>query len=427
MTTIFYESLPVARLTFDGAWRLDYDPDWMARRAAFPVSLTMPLGSGPVQADRLLPWLANLLPETHLAEIGQRLKISPQDIVGLLAHIGRDTAGALSIGAARKAGLHLEPVPDEQALERILNELPARPFLAGERGVSMSLAGVQEKLPVFVGPDGRISIPVEGTPSTHILKPDTPRLAGSVENEAFCLALARACGLDAAEATVGTAGSRRYLLVRRYDRFIDADGAIRRLHQEDLCQLTGHFPSEKYERSSTGRGVTLKAMFDAIGDLVSPAQRLALLDAVIFNVLICNSDSHAKNHSVLIGAGGSAKFAPLYDLMCAAVYPQVDQSLPQVISGRFNAADLHAEDWLDLAAATGLSGAVTLRRVEDLAARVHAACEAGPPLPEGMEGDPSRVVERIVHGIRKRCRRIQAQAGRKAATSAAVALKPMKP
>jgi serine/threonine-protein kinase HipA len=54
----------------------------------------MPLRSGPVAADRLLPWLANLLPETHLTEIGQRLKVSPQDIVRLLSHIGRDTAGA---------------------------------------------------------------------------------------------------------------------------------------------------------------------------------------------------------------------------------------------------------------------------------------------------------------------------------------------
>lgn len=409
MTTIYYEALPVAHLTFDSEWRLDYDPTWMARRSAFPVSLTMPLRSGPVGAERLLPWLANLLPETHLAEIGQRVKVSPQDIVGLLGHIGRDTAGALSIGEPRRAGVHLQPVPDQEALERILNELPAKPFLIGEHGVSMSLAGVQEKLPVFVDEDGRISIPVDGTPSTHILKPDTNRLAGSVENEAFCLALARACGLEAAEATIGVAGKRRYLLVTRYDRFTDPQGEIRRLHQEDLCQLTGHFTSQKYERSSTGRGVTLTMMFDAISDLVSPAERLKLLDAVIFNVLICNSDSHAKNYSVLIGAGGSAKMAPLYDLMCAAVYRQVDQSLPQGIAGRFSASDLRRADWLALADDIGLSGASTVRRVEELAERVSAACGDVAPQTGGMAGDPARALERITHSVRKRCRRIQAQ------------------
>lgn len=67
MTTIFYETLPVARLTFEGEWRMDYDAGWEARRTAFPVSLTMPLRSGPVGTAKLLPWLANLLPETHLA------------------------------------------------------------------------------------------------------------------------------------------------------------------------------------------------------------------------------------------------------------------------------------------------------------------------------------------------------------------------
>lgn len=409
MTTIFYETFPVAHLTFEGEWRLDYDPTWEARRSAFPISLTMPLRSGPVGADRLLPWLANLLPETHLAEIGQRLKVSPQDIVGLLGHIGRDTAGALSIGEPRKAGINLQPVPDAAALERILNELPAKPFLVGERGVSMSLAGVQEKLPVFVNEDGRISIPVDGTPSTHILKPDTKRLAGSVENEAFCLALARACGLDVAEATVGVAGQRRYLLVKRYDRFTDPQGEIRRLHQEDLCQLTGHFPSQKYERSSTGGGVTLKMMFDAISDLVSPAERLKLLDAVIFNVLICNSDSHAKNYSVLIGAGGTAKMAPLYDLMCAALYRQVDQSLPQGIAGRFNAPDLRRADWQALADDIGLSGASTVRRVEELAELVSTACEDVALQIASLADDPTKAVERITHSVQKRCRRIQVQ------------------
>ncbi|MBD9638748.1 type II toxin-antitoxin system HipA family toxin [Ensifer sp. ENS07] len=409
MTTIFYEAFPVAWMTFESEWRLDYDSSWEARRSAFPISLTMPLRSGAVDADRLLPWLANLLPETHLAEIGQRLKVSPQDIVGLLGHIGRDTAGALSIGEPRRAGVNLEPIPDEDALERILNELPAKPFLVGERGVSMSLAGVQEKLPVFVEENGTISIPVDGTPSTHIIKPDTRRLAGSVENEAFCLALARACGLEAAEATIGIAGKRRYLLVKRYDRFTDPTGEIRRLHQEDLCQLTGHFPSQKYERSSSGRGVTLKMMFDAISDLVSPGERLKLLDAVIFNVLICNADSHAKNYSILIGAGGSAKIAPLYDLTCAAVYRQVDQSLPQGIAGRFIAPDLRRADWQAFAEEVGLSGASTVRRVQKLAAVVGGACEDVAKQIVDTAGDPTRVLERITHNIQKRCNRIDRQ------------------
>ncbi|GAJ96679.1 type II toxin-antitoxin system HipA family toxin [Rhizobium rhizogenes] len=409
MIAIYYERFPVAYLTFTDQWRLDYDPTWEARRSAFPVSLTMPLQSGPVAADKLLPWLANLLPELHLAEIGQRLKVSPQDIVGLLGHIGRDTAGALSIDEPKKPGVHLRPVPDETALERILNELPARPFLVGERGVSMSLAGVQEKLPVFVDQDGRISIPVDGTPSTHIVKPDTDRLTGSVDNEAFCLALAGVCGLDAAEATIGQAGKRRYLLVKRYDRFTDGQGDMRRVHQEDLCQLTGHFPLQKYERSSSGAGLTMRQMFGAINDLISPGERLKLLDAVIFNLLICNSDSHAKNYSILIGAGGSAKLAPLYDVMCAAAYEQVDQSLPQGIGGKFNASDLHGKDWRTFAEEVGLSPASTIKRIEELAELVDSACDSARTDILERGGDPTKILDRLTHSIRKRCHRIRRQ------------------
>lgn len=409
MTTIYYETFPVAHLQTSTDLRLEYDPAWENRPAAFPVSLSMPLKAGPFDASRIMPWLANLLPETHLSEIGQRLKVSPQDVVGMLSHIGRDTAGAFSIGVPRKTGIHLKAIPDDQALNRILDELPSKPFLVGERGVSMSLAGVQEKLPVFVDGKGRMSIPLDGTPSTHILKPDARRLPASVQNEGFCLALARACGLDAAAAVTGRAGDRTYLLVSRYDRFVDDRQEVRRLHQEDLCQLLGYFPYQKYERSQSGVGVSLKQMFDAVSNYVSPAARVPLLDAVIFNVLICNSDAHAKNYSVLIGSGGSAKLAPLYDLMCANVYQNVDHQMPQNIAGRYAAADLHADDWESLAREVGLSGASTLRRVAQLAGSVEEHAEATATSVNAMNGGPHQMMSEIVHEVTKRCRRIRRQ------------------
>ena len=195
--------------------------------------------------------------------------------------------------------------------------------------------------------------------------------------------------------------------MKRYDRFTDTRGEIRRLYQEDLCQLTGHFPSQKYERSSTGRGVNLTMMFDAISDLVSPAERLKLLDAVVFNVLIC--DSHAKNYSILIGASGSATMAPLYDLVCAAVYHQVDQSLPQAIGGRFIAPDLRRADWQTLAEKVGLSAASTVRRVEELSELVSATCDEVAPQIAAMTGDPTGVLERITRNVQQRCKRIQTQ------------------
>lgn len=413
MTTIFYESLPVANLIERDGISLAYEPSWEQRASAFPISLTMPLRSRTYGADQVMPWLANLLPETHLSEIGQRLKISPQDIVGLLTRLGRDTAGAFSIGEPRRDGNNFRVVPDEAALDRILNELPERPFLVGEQGVSMSLAGVQDKLPVYIGEDGRIANPIDGTPSTHILKPDIRRLAGSVQNEAFCMTLAKLCGLETSEVTTGRAGKRDYLLVKRYDRIADAQGTTRRVHQEDFCQLLGLFPSEKYERTGLSQrgGATLTQMFDALARYVSPAERLKLLDAVIFNILICNSDSHAKNYSVVIGAAGTAKFAPLYDLMCAAVYKQVDQSLPQQIGTKQNANELHGDDWRQFATAVGLSPSVVARRVGEFTATVVSHLDQASEETAGYPSFHRDFGANLSFHIRKRCQRIARQLG----------------
>lgn len=411
MTTIYYETWPVAQLIDHDGISLSYEPSWERRASAFPISLTMPLRSGPYGADQIMPWLANLLPETHLSEIGQQLKISPQDIVGLLMNIGRDTAGAFAIGEPRRDGNNFRIVPDEDTLERILNELPERPFLVGEQGVSMSLAGVQDKLPVYIGEDGKIAIPVDGTPSTHILKPDIKRLAGSVQNEAFCMTLAKLCGLETAEVTTGKAGKRGYLLVERYDRLADDQGTIRRIHQEDFCQLLGLFPSEKYERTGLGQrgGASLVQMFDALARYVSPGERLKLLDAVIFNILICNSDSHAKNYSILIGAAGTAKLAPLYDLMCAVVYKQVDQSLPQQLAAKRNANELHRNDWRQFAEAVGLSPATVIRRVHEMIDQVMSQLDGRLEPLFGGQGAGAEMADKLGHLISKRCRRIDRQ------------------
>ncbi|MDZ4295490.1 MAG: HipA domain-containing protein [Hydrogenophaga sp.] len=88
---------------------------------------------------------------------------------------------------------------DDVDLLKLLVEMPRRPMLAGDSDMRLSLAGAQDKLPVVVAGD-RIGLPLFGSPSTHILKPAIEGIEGSVFNEGFCMALARAMGLDAAPA-----------------------------------------------------------------------------------------------------------------------------------------------------------------------------------------------------------------------------------
>jgi serine/threonine-protein kinase HipA len=59
----------------------------------------------------------------------------------------------------------------------------------------------------------RIGLPKGGQPSTHILKPAIAALEGSVINEGFCLALAKAMGMLTAQAQIFSANDRQVLLV----------------------------------------------------------------------------------------------------------------------------------------------------------------------------------------------------------------------
>lgn len=268
----------------------------------------------------------NLLPEGEpLRAMTRALGVAREDVLGLIAQTGNDLAGALSIAPQRPRGEPgYRPIPDADALERIIEELPARPFLVGEDGVSMSLAGAQEKLPVAII-DGQIAVPINGAPSTHIVKPDNPRLSGSVQNEALCMVLARRIGLNVAPVTTCVAGERSYLLVGRYDR-TGTGNDVRRLHQEDFCQALGCAPAAKYEFNGTGtRGPSIADMFALVRQHMTAREITRLLDAVIFNVAIGNVDSHPKNYSILLGPG-APQLALLYDLMSGLVWSNITQN-----------------------------------------------------------------------------------------------------
>jgi serine/threonine-protein kinase HipA len=390
--------------------RFVYTTSWTEDWQAFPISITMPLAEREVQPARFLTWASNLLPEAEqLAVISRQLGVAQTDILALLDAIGRDTAGALSFGAPGLTGTERwQRIETEDDLERIIEELPRKPFLAGDDGVSMSLAGVQTKLAVACDADGRIYIPLDGSPSTHILKPDSERLHGSVQNEAWCMTLARHCGLTVPPVTTGVAGGRRYFLIPRYDRL--RDGAQwRRLHQEDFCQALGKPPSAKYERNRTGiRGPTVADMMNLVRRQALGPDALRLFDAVVFNVLACNTDAHAKNYSILIPAASRMRTAPLYDVMCAEVFDGVTRNLAQTVAEKNRGDYLKRRHWLRLAAACGLGAAPTIRRVRALANRVLANVDRARMDVEAMPAGGNATMPMIVTVVAARCRAILA-------------------
>ena len=355
---------------------LRYEPAWRTGARAFPISLTMPLTRAEHPAEVVIPWLMNLLPEGEpLRAMTRAMGVSRDDILGLIDETGRDLAGALTVGRPRPGEAPaLTPIATDADLERIIDGLPAKPFLVGDEGVSMSLAGAQDKLPLALI-DGRLAIPVGGASSTHILKPDNPKLLGSVQNEALCMVLARRCGLPTAPVTTGLAGQRSYLLVTRYDR-VDRDGRTVRLHQEDFCQALGKPPVAKYQHNSSGVvGPSLPQMFALVREHMTARDINWLLDAVIFNVAIGNVDSHAKNYSILLTPQNAA-LAPFYDLMSGLDWPHITQNHAQDIGGQRRGRHIYGRHWRRMAEEAGLAGPATVRRVTALTERLLAELPA---------------------------------------------------
>ncbi|URI15057.1 type II toxin-antitoxin system HipA family toxin [Brevundimonas albigilva] len=402
MPVLFHRDSPVAKVTPSPAGlNLIYDETWRASPEAFPVSLSMPMAEAAWPPEVVVPWVMNLLPEGEPMRAMQRaLGVAQEDVLGLLSAAGGDVAGALRVGGPRAEQGDYRPLPTPDDLERIIGELPRKPFLAGDKGVTMSLAGAQDKLPVALL-NGQIVIPLDGAPSTHILKPDNPRLPGSVQNEALCMLLAARCRLPTASVTTGRAGDRSYLLVDRYDRAGHAPAATR-LHQEDFCQALRLPPGAKYERNQTGvRGPSLADMFALVRRHMTAVDITRLLDAVIFNIAIGNVDSHAKNYSILLTADGAA-LAPLYDLMSGLPWPGITQNHAQAVGGQVRGRHIQARHWRRMAEACGLAPAATVRRVIALTDRIQreigAAAEAVAAMPAGggafLDGLMRNITER---------------------------------
>ncbi|STI86144.1 protein HipA [Escherichia coli] len=168
-------------------------------------------------------------------------------------------------------------------------------------------------------------IPKGITPTTHIIKlpigeirqPNaTLDLSQSVDNEYYCLLLAKELGLNVPDAEIIKAGRVRALAVERFDRRWNTERTVLlRLPQEDMCQTFGLPSSVKYE-SDGGPGIA-RIMAFLMGSSEALRDRYDFMKFQVFQWLIGATDGHAKNFSVFIQAGGSYRLTPFYDIISA--------------------------------------------------------------------------------------------------------------
>ena len=306
--------------------RFEYDSGWVERHAGDPdraIACRMPVRREPYDSPgvNLHSFFAGLLPEgLRLRALQRAVKTSEDDLFSLLATIGADTVGDVSVTEPGASPAERAEDTGEREWSRLrFRELLERSLSPAGVAAHSSTAGIQPKVSAAM-----ISLPLRRKQgATHCLlklgPPEYPRL---VENEAFFMAAAREAGLACARVElVHDADGEAGLVVERFDRERAADGRVKRVHQEDACQLLNRYPADKYR-------LKLQDLFDALEATSAPlVSRLRLLELQAFSYLIANGDLHAKNVSVQRRAGLFA-LAPAYDLLSTLPYGDTKLALP---------------------------------------------------------------------------------------------------
>lgn len=326
---VLFNGAPMGTLTQDGGRNsFTYSDEWVLRTDATPLSLSMPLGPGVYKAKIVNTYLWGLLPDNEdvLTRWGKEYQVSARNPFGLLRAVGRDVAGAVSF--VEPDHIHdmwdvsgATPMSEDEVGQRLL-EMRLNPTawtLRGDRG-QFSLAGAQSKIALRREPDGSWSHPFGSEPTTHIIKPAMPGLESQEINEHLSLSAARRLGLSAAVSEVHDFGGQRAVVLERYDRIVDTDGSIFRVHQEDFCQSLGVLPEFKYEEDGGPGALAIIQQLrrhsgSSEGDIESFVRALA------YNVAIGGTDAHAKNYSILL-SGRQVALAPLYDISSFLPYAE---------------------------------------------------------------------------------------------------------
>lgn len=413
--SVLLRGRPVGSLERSGPsrYRFAYSRDAIKGGRSDPMarlSASLPLGEERFTPSDSAPFFEGLLPEGAVrATIAGMLGLSEANGFGMLAALGGDCAGAVMVlpedQPVQMPGAASRPL-SESELGELLRDLPRDPLGIDldPGGVRLSLGGVQDKLILVRLPSGEFAQPLGGAPSNCLLKPEHERFEGVAANEAFCMKVAAVAGNETARTELLELDGIRCLYSERFDRSLDADGALVRVHQEDMCQALGLLPTQKYEAEEGPSVASVIALLRG-----QPSSRIALdVNAFVRAVLTCfllgNSDAHGKNFSLLYDPATGVRLAPLYDIVSTAVYDDLTPRLAMAIGGEDDPSQVDLLCWERLGAESGLGGALP-RFVQRWSGEVLAATES---CLRGLEQDgwSHPVVEAIADVCRERARRL---------------------
>ena len=319
----------------NGKMEFKYNP-----KAKFPISLSLPLQKETFKEKACRAYFGGLLPENPNMRdlLSKKYKISINNDFKLLEAIGHDCAGAISFHQKDEPEIFQDfikikgKILSDAELKKYIKELPYKPYM----GNRISLAGAQEKTAVCVI-KGKIAIPDDNIPTTHIIKTALPKYIQSIQNEYICMELAKKIGIETPKVEIKKTDDTEFLIIERFDRKFK-NNYIKRILQEDFAQSLSVQSRDKYK-------VTFRDCLCVLNQTKRPAiSKKEFLKRVIFNYLIGNTDAHAKNFSILFDENNIINLTPAYDLLCSSVY-DCDQRIAMKIGKAKYYNDVKEEDW----------------------------------------------------------------------------------
>ena len=374
----------IGTLTLDSTTnllKLSYSPQW--QQNGFAISPHLPLNNRHTP-EVAYNYLDNALPEGAARKLlAENLGVSEKNVYSQVRAIGNDLAGAVTLKPAQESQVAgpqpvFRALEDAELIERLDNKEEFG-LLTWDDKPRLSVAGVQDKLNVFIDAAGQIGFGDGSLCSTHILKFEKKNCPNLVLNEFFCMKLSDAIGLPTADVTFRRFGPHPALIVKRFDRkYMSDNNKVLRRHVIDGCQALNLSRDHKYERNlGDGRdvqhirdGASLEKLFEFCQGMSSPVESTQwLIQWQLFNLMISNYDSHGKNVSLYFDKH-NARFTPAYDLVNIALFPQFEHVLAMAMGEEFEPKDIHAYQLADFAETCNIDKRLLSRLLVGLADRV---------------------------------------------------------
>lgn len=225
----------------------------------------------------------------------------------------------------------------------------------------LALTGVQPKISLSLhGEKGNKRLTLVGLWGDYILKPQSKEFLLMPEIEDLTMHLAKLFKIDTAEhALMRTSSGELAYITKRFDR-----RKGKKIHVEDLCQLSELLTEQKYNSS-----------YERVGKIIRRYATNSGLDTikyfrlVLFSFLTGNNDMHLKNFSLMHTHQGIV-LAPAYDLLNVnLIYPKDKEDVALTLGGRKR--KIKRADFDQFAMSLGISELVRDNIYRDFSKQMH--------------------------------------------------------